>query len=239
MQWTQGHRRSALTVAAIGVAASLVAGTVTPSVQARSHAAAPARSTTFINGAGSTFIYPIMLKWSFTYSSTVNKSVRVNYQSIGSGAGITQFTAGTVDFGATDAPMTDAQIKAAGGDVLHIPMTLGPTAIIYNLPTVKTQLKLDGPTLAQIYLGKITKWDDKAIATLNPGVSLPSIPIVVAHRSDGSGTTFIFTSYLAAVSSDWKSSVGASSTVNWPAGQGGRGSAGVAAIVHQTAGGIG
>ncbi|HEY8282820.1 MAG TPA: phosphate ABC transporter substrate-binding protein PstS [Chloroflexota bacterium] len=235
MQSKSRGARLATVVAAVVVASSLVAATATPNVQARTKAA----STLFLNGAGSTFVYPLMLKWAFTYGNTISKTTRINYQSIGSGAGIAQFTAGTVDFGATDGPMTDAQIQKAGGDVLHIPVTLGPEAVIYNLPSVHAQVKLDGPTLARIYQGKITKWDDKAIAALNSGVQLPSIPIVVAHRSDGSGTTFIFASYLSAVSADWKSNVGASTTINWPTGEGGRGNAGVAAIVKQSPGGIG
>jgi phosphate transport system substrate-binding protein len=235
MHYKSRRRRVLTLLAAAGVTASLI------TIPARQPAEASPRaaSTLFLNGAGSTFVYPLMLKWAFTYGSTVSKQTRVNYQSIGSGAGIAQFTAGTVDFGATDGPMTDAQIAKAGGDVLHIPVTLGPEAVIYNLPGLSAPVKLDGPTLALIYQGKVTKWSDPAIAALNAGVTLPSIPIVVAHRSDGSGTTFIFASYLSAESADWKSNTGAATTINWPTGEGGRGNAGVAAIVKQSPGGIG
>ncbi len=230
-----GRRRVAASMLAFSLGALVVAGARLPGAHAQSRSA----STLFLNGAGSTFVYPLMNKWAFTYGTKVDKRVRINYQSIGSGAGIQQFTAGTVDFGASDGFMSDAQIKAAGGDVLHIPLTIGPEAVTYNLSALKSPLKLDGPTLALIYQGKITNWNDKAIAALNPGVTLPSEHIVVAHRSDGSGTTFIFTDYLSNVSKDWASNVGHGTAVNWPTGQGGRGNAGVAAIVTQTPGAIG
>jgi phosphate transport system substrate-binding protein len=230
-----GRRRVAASLLAFGLGALVVAGARSPGAHAQSRSA----STLFLNGAGSTFVYPLMNKWAFTYGTKVDKRVRINYQSIGSGAGIQQFTAGTVDFGASDGFMSDAQIKAAGGDVLHIPLTIGPEAVTYNLSSLKSPLRLDGPTLALIYQGKITNWNDKAIAALNPGVTLPSEPIVVAHRSDGSGTTFIFTDYLSNVSKDWAANVGHGTAVNWPTGQGGRGNAGVAAIVTQTPGAIG
>lgn len=148
-------------------------------------------------------------------------------------------TGGLVDFAASDAFLSDAQIAKAGGDVLHLPLTLGPVAITYHLPGVRAPLKLDGPILAAIYRGKITTWNDRAIAALNRGVQLPSLPIVVAHRADGSGTTFIFTNYLGAVSRAWKSGPGAATVVSWPVGTGARGTAGVAAAVKQSPGGIG
>src|SRR5581483_5255361 len=190
---------------------------------------------------GSTFIFPLMSKW----VDDENKAckVQVNYQSVGSGAGISQITAKTVDFGGTDGIMTDDQEKAAtaaGGPILHIAATSGATAVIFNLPGINSAgLKLDGPTLADIYLGNIKKWDDAKIKALNPGVNLPSADIAVVHRSDGSGTTFIFTNYLSKVSPDWSSKVGFATSVNWPAGVGGQGSEGVAGQVKQLPGAIG
>ncbi len=234
---TQVSRRAriAAAAAAVGLTASLLAGATAPLAQARTRSA----GTLNLNGQGSTFIQPLMAKWAFLYSHTVDKKTAINYQGTGSGAGIKAFTAGLVDFAGTDAFMTDAQEKAAGGDVLHIAAALGPVAITYNLPNFSASLKLDGPTLAQIYMGKITNWNDKAIATLNPGVTLPSQAIAVAHRADGSGTSFIFTNYLTAVSSDWKANVGAGTTVNWPTGQGAKGTPGVAQYVKTTPGGVG
>lgn len=191
-----------------------------------------------LNGAGSTFDYPLFSK-AFSEYSKLHPNIKVNYQSVGSGAGIQQFAKGTVDFGATDAPMSDQQIKDAGGDVIHLPITLGAVSVAYNLPGVKEGLKLDGPALADIYLGKITSWNAPAIAKLNSGVTLPNSPIAVVHRSDGSGTTDIFTTYLSQVSADWKSKVGSGTAVKWPVGIGGKGSEGVAGQVTQTPGGIG
>lgn len=191
-----------------------------------------------LNGAGSTFVYPILSKWSAVYEDTVGKA-SVNYQSIGSGGGIQQLIAKTVDFGATDGPMTDEQLKTAGAPVLHIPVTMGAVVPAYNLDGVAKTLKLDGPTLAGIFLGKITSWNDAAVQSSNPGVKLPNQPIVVVHRSDGSGTTYIWVDYLAKVSPAWKSEVGVATSVNWPVGIGAKGNEGVAGQVGRTSGAIG
>jgi phosphate transport system substrate-binding protein len=166
--------------------------------------------------------------------------VRINYQSIGSGGGIRQFTEGTVDFGATDGPMKDDQIAAVKGNVQHIPTVLGAVVVTYNLPAVgKTALRFDGPTLAAIFLGRITKWNDPRIAALNPGAKLPAADIIVVHRSDGSGTSFIFTDYLSKVSPEWKTKVGSATSVEWPTGLGGKGNEGVTQQVKQSEGSIG
>lgn len=234
MSSTSGRARLVSGAAALGLIASALAGATAPA-----HAQPRAAATLALNGQGSTFIQPLMARWAFVYHNSVNKHTAVNYQGTGSGAGINAFTNGLVDFAGTDAFMSDTQIKAAGGDVLHIPLALGPVAITYNLPGFKGDLRLDGPTLAQIYQSKITSWNDKAITALNPGLTLPNQAIVVAHRADGSGTSFIFTNYLSAVSSDWKNNVGAGTTVSWPTGQGAKGTAGVAQVVSQTPGGIG
>jgi phosphate transport system substrate-binding protein len=190
-----------------------------------------------INGAGSTFDYPVLSKWFDVYAS-VDTNVRFNYQSIGSGGGIRQFTAQTVDFGASDAPMSDEMIAKAPGKPVHIPIVLGGEPLVYNLPG-NPKLKLDGDTVAGIYLGQITKWNDPKIAALNPGISLPDLPVVVVHRSDGSGTTFIFVDYLSSVSSAWANSVGKGTSVKWPVGLGGKGNEGVAGQVRQLSGAIG
>jgi phosphate transport system substrate-binding protein len=196
-------------------------------------------ATINITGAGSTFDYPAFTKWFEAYKQ-VDSGVQFNYQSIGSGGGIKNLTSQTVDFGASDAPMTDEAMKAAPGKILHIPVVAGGVAIIYNLPG-DPKLKLDGATLAGIYLGNITKWNDPKIAVLNPGVSLPDLAIVPVHRADGSGTSFIFTDYLSAVNPAWADSVGKASSVKWPAGIGlaAKGSEGVAGQVKQVSGGIG
>ena len=166
--------------------------------------------------------------------------MQINYQSIGSGGGIRQFTEGTVDFGATDGPMNDAQIAAVNGNVLHVPTVLGAVVVTYNLPGLgETKLKFDGNVLVDIFMGRITKWDDKKIAALNPGVKLPSIDLIVVHRSDGSGTTYIFTDFLNKFSREWKDKVGFATSVNWPVGLGGKGNEGVAQQVKQTEGAIG
>jgi phosphate transport system substrate-binding protein len=235
MSTSSGRSRLVASALTITLGASLVAGISSPTV----HATSIAPSTLNLNGQGSTFIQPLMARWAFVYHNTVNKETAINYQGTGSGAGVSAFTSGLVDFAGTDAFMTDDQIKAAGGDVLHIPLAIGPVALTYNLPGFKANLKLDGPTLAAIYAGKITSWNDKAIAALNPGVPLPGTAVVVAHRSDGSGTSFIFTNYLTAVDANWKANVGAGTTVAWPTGQGAKGTAGVAQVVHNTPGGIG
>lgn len=192
-----------------------------------------------LTGAGSSFDNPLFSKAFAEYANT-DAGVRVNYQSVGSGAGIKQLTEKTVDFGATDAPMTDDQLNAAGGAdaVVHIPVTLGAVAVIYNLPGLSAPIKLDGTTLADIFQGKITKWNDDAIKKLNDGVTLPDTAISVVVRSDGSGTTNIFTTYLASVSDDFKNNVGVGLSVKWPAGIGAKGSEGVAGQVGQLPGAI-
>jgi phosphate transport system substrate-binding protein len=198
-------------------------------------------STKQLNGAGSTFINPLFSKM-FTEYPKAKCGANVNYQSVGSGAGINDLLQQIVDFGATDAPMTDAQLaQSPKGSILHIPVTIGAEAISYNLSTISstTHLKFTGPLIADIFLGKVTSWDDPAIAQLNQGVTLPHQTITVVHRSDGSGTTSIFTHYLADVSPEWQSKIGAGTTVNWPVGVGGKGNAGVAAAVKSTAGAIG
>ncbi len=191
-----------------------------------------------INGAGATFPYPIYSKWFDEYGKA-NPGVMFNYQSIGSGGGIKQITAKTVDFGASDGPMTMDQMTAAPGRIYHIPTVMGAVAIAYNLDGVDKGLKLSGDVLADIYLGKITQWNDPRITEQNAGVSLPGKSIVVVHRSDGSGTSYIFTDYLSKVSSEWKSKVGKSTSVNWPLGLGGKGNEGVAGMLKQTPGSIG
>ncbi len=198
-----------------------------------------ANSQTLINGAGSTFDYPAFTKWFEAYSS-VDSSVRFNYQSIGSGAGQKLLLNQTVDFGASDAPMKDEALAGAPGKILHLPIVAGGVAIIYNLPG-DPKLKLDGDTLANIYMGNITKWNDPKIAALNPGVNLPDTAIIPVHRADGSGTSFILTDYLSTVNPAWSDTVGKGSSVKWPAGIGlaAKGSEGVAGQVRQLPGGIG
>ena len=188
-------------------------------------------------GAGSTFVYPLFSKQFSEYNKQTG--LKINYQSIGSGGGILQLTNKTVDFGDSDAPLTEEQAQKMGVPVLHIPMCSGAVVISYNLPEVKDTLKLSPDVLAEIYLGKITKWNDAKIAAINAGVKLPATPIVIAHRSDGSGTTNIFTDYLSKVNDEWKSKVGKGTSVNWPQGIGGKGNEGVAGLIKQTPGGIG
>jgi phosphate transport system substrate-binding protein len=190
-----------------------------------------------VNGAGSSFDYPAFTLW-FDAFSKIDASAQFNYQSVGSGAGQKDILAQTVDFGASDAPMTDAAMAKAPYKILHLPVVAGAVAVTYNLPD-SPKLRFDGDTLAGIFLGTITKWNDPALAALNPGVQLPDLPIVVVHRSDGSGTTFIFTDYLSSVSSDWASKVGKKTAVNWPVGLGGKGSEGVSGQVKQLPGSIG
>jgi phosphate transport system substrate-binding protein len=200
--------------------------------------AAPAAAQVKLNGAGATFPNIIYQDWILTYNQA-HPDVQLNYQSIGSGGGIRQFSDGTVDFGATDAPMKDSAIAAINGNVLHIPTVLGGDVPTYNLPDVKATLKFTPDVLADIFLGKITKWSDARIASANPGVKLPETDIVVVHRSDGSGTTFIWTDYLSKVSPEWDLKVGRGPSVNWPVGLGGKGNEGVTATVKQTPGAIG
>jgi phosphate transport system substrate-binding protein len=196
-----------------------------------------AQAQTLINGAGSTFDNPAFMMWKEAYAKN-DKDVQINYQSVGSGAGIKQLTSQTVDFGASDAPMTDEAMKSAPGKILHIPIVAGAVAITYNLAG-NPKLNFDDATLAGIYLGEITKWNDPKIAALNSGVKLPKDDIIVVHRADGSGTTFIFTDYLSVVSKEWATKVGKSTAVNWPTGIGGKGSEQVAANVKQNPGAIG
>ena len=191
-----------------------------------------------LTGAGATFPTPLYTKWYDAYAKETG--VRINYQSIGSGGGIRQFIEGTVDFGATDGPMTDEQIAAVNSNVLHVPTVLGAVSVTYNLPSLgNRQLNFDGSVLAEIFLGRITRWNNRRIAALNPGVTLPEDDIVVVHRSDGSGTTFIFTDYLSKVSPEWSRQVGKATSVNWPIGLGGKGNEGVTQQVKQSPGTIG
>jgi len=195
----------------------------------------PAQSLT---GAGATFPNPIYAKWFDAYHKQTG--VQINYQSIGSGGGIRQFTEGTVDFGASDGPMNQSQIAAVNGNVVHIPTVLGAVVVTYNLPSLgDTRLKFDGTTLVEIFMGRITKWNDRRIAALNPGVNLPDLDLIVVHRSDGSGTTYVFTDYLNKFSREWKDKVGYATSVNWPVGLGGKGNEGVTQQVKQVEGALG
>ncbi len=192
-----------------------------------------------VTGAGSTAIFPFLSKIADIYQKDVAKGVSINYQSIGSGGGIAQFTQKTVDFGASDIYLSDKQMQDIGAPVLNVPMIHWAVAVTYNIPNFKSELRFSPSTIAGIWLGNIKKWNDPAIKADNPNVSLPDLPITPMHRSDGSGTTMNFTSFLAGTSPDWKSKVGAGLSVNWPQGPGGKGSEGVTALVKQTAGAIG
>jgi phosphate transport system substrate-binding protein len=194
--------------------------------------------TVQINGAGATFPFPIYSKWFDEYHK-LHPEIEINYQSIGSGGGIRQMTEQTVFFGASDGPMTDDQLKAAPGAVLHFPTVLGGVVPVYNIPGVSAELKFSGKVLADIFLGRIAKWNDAAIKALNPGVNLPDTDIFVVHRSEGSGTTYIWVDFLSKASSDFKSKVGVATSVNWPVGVGGKGNEGLAGLVKQTPGAIG
>jgi len=191
-----------------------------------------------VNGAGATFPAPIYTKW-FSEYNKLHPDVKINYQAVGSGAGISQITKGTVFFGASDGPMTPDQMTNAPGKVLHFPTVLGGVVPIYNIPGVSQELKFTGPLLANIFLGAVTKWNDPEIAKLNPGVNLPGTDIVVVHRSDGSGTTYIWCDYLSKVSPAYKKRVGVATSVNWPVGVGGNQSNGVTGLVTQTPGALG
>ena len=197
-----------------------------------------AAAQTTLNAAGATFPYPIYSKWFSEYHSA-HSDIEINYQSIGSGGGIRQLAAGTVDFGASDMPLNDEQVKQIPQPIFQLPTVLGSVVPAYNVPGVTGELKFTPEALAGIYLGKITNWNDKTIAASNPGVKLPDKPIVVIHRSDGSGTTFVWTDYLSKVSPDWKSQVGSNTSVKWPVGLGGKGNEGVAGLIRQMEGGIG
>jgi phosphate transport system substrate-binding protein len=193
---------------------------------------------TDLNGAGATFPNPIYSKW-FSEYQKAHPEVKINYQSIGSGGGIRQLQSGTVDFGASDGPMTDEQLAATSFKVLHLPTVLGSVVPAYNVPGIKGEIKFAPDVLADIYLGRITNWNDARLAQDNPGVKFPNKDIVVVHRADGSGTTYIFTDYLSKVSSEWKDKVGKSTSVKWPVGLGGKGNEGVAGFVRNMEGAIG
>jgi phosphate transport system substrate-binding protein len=195
-------------------------------------------SDLLINGAGATFPYPIYSKWFDVYAKQ-NPGIKFNYQSIGSGGGIRMLSNRTVDVGASDAPMTDQQLSDAPGKILHFPSVMGAVVVAYNLPGFTGTLRLTGPVIADIFAGKITKWDDDKIKALNPSVAIPSQDIVVCHRSDGSGTSYIFTDYLSKVSPSWSTDPGKGTAVKWPIGLGGKGNEGVTALVQQTPGAIG
>ena len=195
-------------------------------------------SSVDLTGAGATFPYPIYSKWFDQYAGRTG--VRINYQSIGSGGGIRQISEETVDFGASDGPMSDDELaKAKGGPILHFPTVVGSVVITYNLPEVQQTLKLSGDVIADMFLGRITKWNDPRIAALNPGVALPARDVLVVHRSDGSGTTYVFTDYLATVSPAWRQTPGRGKELQWPVGLGGKGNEGVAGTVKQTPGAVG
>lgn len=198
----------------------------------------PSAAQTKLNGAGATFPYPIYSKW-FNEYHQLHQDVEINYQSIGSGGGIRQLQSGTVDFGASDMPLDDAKAKQMPMPILQLPTVLGAVVPAYNIPGFKGELKFTPQILAGIYLGTITNWSDKEIAAANPGVSLPNQSIIVVHRSDGSGTTFVWTDYLSKVSPEWKSRVGSNTSVSWPVGLGGKGNEGVAGMIRQMEGGIG
>ena len=200
--------------------------------------ALPVMAQTTLNGAGATFPNPIYSKW-FSEYNKLHPDIQINYQSLGSGAGIRQVLSGTVDFGASDTPMSDEQLAQSKTKILHIPTVLGAVVPAYNVPGISGDIKFTPEALAGIFLGKIQKWNDSVIAQANPGVKFPDKPIIVVHRSDGSGTTFIFTDYLSKVSKDWESSVGKGASPKWPVGLGGKGNEGVAGQIRQLEGAIG
>jgi phosphate transport system substrate-binding protein len=200
--------------------------------------AAPAPDAVMLNGAGASFPYPIYAKWFSDYNK-IHSDIQINYQSIGSGGGIRQLLSGTVDFGASDAPMTDEQLSQAKTKVLHFPTVLGAVVPTYNVPGLSQDLNFSGQVLADIYLGKITKWNDPAIARDNKGVNLPAQDIVVVHRAEGSGTSYVWTDFLAKVSPEWQSKVGTNASPKWPVGLGGKGNEGVTGLVKQQPGAIG
>lgn len=224
-------------LALTGLMAILALGVLVVSKAPLSNAA-PAPDALLINAAGATFPYPIYSKWFDEYHKA-HPDIQINYQSIGSGGGIQQLHAGTVDFGASDMPLKDELLKQLNLNIVQFPTVLGAVMPTYNIPDVSAELKFTPQALAGIYLGKITKWNDPAIAGPNPGVNLPGNDIVVVHRSDGSGTTFVWTDYLSKVSPEWKSSVGSNTSVRWPVGLGGKGNEGVSGIVKQTPNSIG
>jgi len=215
----------------------VVVGLLTAVVVAWSCGVGLATAQLLVNGAGATFPYPIYSKWFDEYAK-ISSSVNFNYQSIGSGGGIRQITARTVDFGATDGPMTDEQLKAAPGELFHVPTVIGAVVATYNLPG-NPKLRFTPDVLADVFFGKITKWNDARIKDVNPGANLPDQPIVVIHRSDGSGTTYIWVDYLSKVNSEWEQKVGRGTSVKWPVGLGGKGNEGVAGQVKNTPGALG
>ena len=200
--------------------------------------AVPVFGQTTLNGAGATFPYPMYSKWFSEYNKLL-PGIQFNYQSIGSGGGLRQVIAGTVDFGASDGPMTDEQLAHVIIKFVHIPTVLGAVVPAYNVPGVSGELKFTPAALAGIFLGKITSWNDPALTSVNPGVNLPNQPLIVIHRSDGSGTTYIFTDYLSKLSNEWQNQVGKGTSVKWPVGLGGKGNEGVAGMVRQMQGSIG
>jgi phosphate transport system substrate-binding protein len=197
-----------------------------------------AGAETNLNGAGATFPNPIYSKWFSDYHKQ-HPDIAINYQSIGSGGGIQQLKAGTVDFGASDMPLKPEQLQQLRGPIIQFPTVLGSVVPAYNLPEVQQEIKFTPEALAGIYLGKVTRWNDKLLAEANPGVKLPAKDIIVCHRSDGSGTTFVWTDYLSKVSPEWKANVGSNTSVNWPVGLGGKGNEGVSGLVRQQPGAIG
>jgi len=229
--------KSIRTVALIAVSIAVL-GSAVSACGSKSGEQTAQSQTLQINGAGATFPTPIYSKWFDEYYK-LHPNVRINYQSVGSGAGIRQLVSQTVSFGASDAPMTDEQLKSAPGPILHLPTVLGAVVPIYKIQAVDADLKFSGAVLADIYLGKIRKWNDAAIAKLNAGVKLPNMDITVVHRSDGSGTTYIWADYLAKVSPEWKMKVGVGASPNWPVGVGGKGNEGVSGLVTQSPGSIG
>jgi phosphate transport system substrate-binding protein len=233
--------RSMFVLAALAVVSACGDSSKTADGKDSAAAAAPANTTTSgadLTGAGATFPYPLYSKWFDAYAT--KSGVKINYQSIGSGGGIRQLSEQTVDFGASDAPMSDAEMaKAKGGPVAHIPTALGAVTMVYNLPGVTSPLKLTGDVIAGIFQGQITKWNDPRLAALNSGVKLPATDILVVHRSDGSGTSYVFTDYLASVSPAWATKPGKGKEVQWPVGLGAKGNEGVAGQVKQTPGALG
>lgn len=222
---------------ALAFAAGCSDGSAPPASGGSAAADAPGAAAQ-INGAGATFPYPLYSKWFAEYNK-LHSGVRINYQSLGSGAGIRQLLSRTVFFGASDQPMKDDQLQSAPGKILHFPTVLGAVVPIYNLPDVSQPLKFTGPLLADIVLGKVRKWNDPALVQANPGVRLPATDIAFVHRSEGSGTTFIFADYLGKISEEFKSKVGVDSALKWPTGVGGKGNEGVSGLVSQTPGSLG
>jgi len=229
---------SMVAVAALGCDKSESSAATTAGAEAGAAATVAPKAKVALNGGGSSFINPVMTKWTSEYQK-VAPNVEINYQSIGSGGGIRQLMVHTVNFGATDAPLTDDQLKEAKSPIVHVPLVMGAVVPTYNLPAQSHEIRFTPEALAGIYLGTIKAWNDPKITAANTDLKLPATPIVVVHRSDGSGTTFVWTDYLSKVSPEWKTKVGAATSVNWPTGLGGRGNEGVSGTVKQTPGAIG